>query len=274
MKTDVYLADKETKFSTGTSDQSLEQIVACTAEQGFDGIELMTGNLKPSNADRITKIARSHDLDIVSLASGFIYSQHGMSFAHPNARVRAAAVRKTRECIEFAHRLGARFVSIGLVRGQRNSKVSLSTAREYLVKSIRECGEFASSQDIVLIVEPENRYENGFLHTVDDTLRLLDQVHLGNVKLLVDTFHMNIEETSIGEAIRKAGKQLVHVHLADSNRLAPSLGHIDFGEVMSALQSIGYDGYLGLEILFKPTFESAIETGMRCLEKVMNQSGT
>lgn len=173
-----------------------------------------------------------------------------------------------------SHRLGARFVSIGLVRGQRNSKVSSSTAREYLAKSIRECGEFASTRDIVLIVEPENRYENGFLHTVDDALVLLDEVHLGNVKLLVDTFHMNIEEASIGEAIRKAGKHLVHVHLADSNRLAPSLGHINFGEVMSALQSIGYDGYLGLEIQFEPTFESAIETGMRCLKQMMNQSVT
>jgi sugar phosphate isomerase/epimerase len=274
MKTDVYLSDKETKFSTGTSDQSLEQIVACTAEQGFDGIELMTGNLMPANADRILGIARSHDLEIVSLASGFIYTQHGMSFTHPNAKIRAGAVRKTKESIEFAHRLGASFVSIGLVRGQRNSKLSSSIAREYLAKSIHECGEFASKRDIVLIVEPENRYENGFLHTVDDTLRLLDEVHLGNVKLLVDTFHMNIEEASIGEAIRKAGEQLVHVHLADSNRLAPSLGHLDFGEVMSALQSIGYDGYLGLEIQYEPSFESAIKTGMRCLKQLMTQSVT
>lgn len=269
MKIDVYLAETETGFWTATSELSFEESVACIAEYGFDGIELMTGNLRMSNARTIKKIAHSYDLDIVAVASGFIYLQHGLSFTHHNDKVRKSAVNKIKECIEFAHKLGAKYVSIGLVRGQVSNKIPLNVAWEYLVESIQECGKFALPKEVILAVEPENRYETSYVHTVDEGLRLIEEVGLESVQLMADTFHMNIEESSIDEAIRKAGEKLVHVHIADSNRLAPGMGHIDFAEVIGVLRDIGYDGYLGLEILLKPTLESAIEKGIRYIRNMI-----
>lgn len=269
MKIDAYLAETETGFWTATSDLSFEESIGCIAEYGFDGIEVMTGNLKRSNARTIKKTARSYDLDIIAVASGFIYFQHGLSFTHHIEKVRKSAVNKTKECVEFANNLGAKYVSIGLVRGQTSNRIQFNVAWKYLVESIQECGKFASLKEVILAVEPENRYETDYVHTVDEGLRLIQEVGLESVQLMVDTFHMNIEEQSIGEAIKKAGEKLVHVHIADSNRLAPGMGHIDFTEVIGALRDIGYDGYLGLEILLKPTLESAIQKGIQHIKNTI-----
>jgi len=269
MKFDVYLAGKGTRFWSSTSEQSFEKSVACLAEHGFDGIELMTGNLKDANANRIKRLTDSHRLDIVAVASGFIYVQHGLSFTHHSSRVRRSAMSKAKECIEFARKLGAKYVSIGLIKGQVNGRTPLSVAWQYLVKCVRECGEFSSSRNVILLVEPENRYETGYVHTVDEGVELINDVGLDNVRLMIDTFHMNIEEISMIEAVRRAERNLAHVHLADSNRLAPGMGHIDFAEVIGGLRSIGYDGYLGLEMLLKPTLEIAIEKGMQHIKGIL-----
>mgnify|MGYP001133275591 CR=1 FL=1 len=269
MKIDVYLAGEETGFWSSTSEQSFEKSVACVAEHGFDGIELMTGNLKHTNANRIKRIADSQGLDIVTVASGFIYLRHDLSFTHHSSRVRRSAVTKTKACIDFAQRLGARYVSVGLIRGKESEKTPLSLAWRYLVQCIRQCGELSSSRNVVLLVEPENRYETGYVHTVEEGVKLIEEVGLDNVRLMIDTFHMNIEESSMRDAVRRAEGKLAHVHLADSNRLAPGMGHIDFAEVIGALRSIGYNGYLGLEILLKPTLEVAIEKGMQHIKSIL-----
>jgi len=74
-------------------------------------------------------------------------------------------------------------------------------------------------------------------------------VDLPNVGVMGDTFHMNIDEASIPDALRLAGKHLIHVHLADSNRAAPGKGHIDFVPILKALKDIDYAGFLTFELL-------------------------
>jgi sugar phosphate isomerase/epimerase len=74
---------------------------------------------------------------------------------------------------------------------------------------------------------------------------------------------MNIEEASIGNSIRKAGKHVVHVHLADSNRWPPGFGHMDFKSIIHDLKEIGYAGFLSLECLPKPDAATALESGIR-----------
>jgi sugar phosphate isomerase/epimerase len=78
---------------------------------------------------------------------------------------------------------------------------------------------------------------------------LLKDVGLPNLGVMGDTFHMNIEETSIADAFRKTGKYLTHVHFADSNRAAPGKGHLDFVPILKALKEIGYAGYIAFELL-------------------------
>jgi len=98
-----------------------------------------------------------------------------------------------------------------------------------------------------ILLEPINRYESGYLNRVEDNVRILEEVAHPNAGLLPDLFHMSIEETDPAEALRGAGRHIVHVHLGDSNRLLPGHGHLDWPRIVGALAEVGYDGYLNLE---------------------------
>ena len=98
-----------------------------------------------------------------------------------------------------------------------------------------------------VLLEPLNRYESCYLNSVDDNLRVLEEVAHPNAGLLPDTFHMSIEERSIPDALRRAGDQVRHVHLGDNNRLLPGDGALDWPAIFQALRDIGYDGAVNLE---------------------------
>ena len=109
-----------------------------------------------------------------------------------------------------------------------------------------------------VLIEPINRYETNFVNTGLQGLELMDEVGEPNLRLLLDTFHMNIEQVNLTTALREAGDKLGYIHFADSNRLAPGQGHIDFVEVVHTLISIGYSGFLTVEILPLPDDASAM----------------
>jgi sugar phosphate isomerase/epimerase len=108
-------------------------------------------------------------------------------------------------------------------------------------------------------VEPINRYETNFINTVADGLAALDAINEAEVKLLLDTFHMNIEEFDLSAALRAAGDRLGYVHFADSNRQAPGRGHIDFLSLLRTLKDMGYRGRITAEILPLPDDEAALQ---------------
>ena len=89
------------------------------------------------------------------------------------------------------------------------------------------------------------------------------------IGLHLDTFHMNIEEVSIEEALRASAKRLLHIHLSDSNRWVPGLGHLNFHSILSTLREIGYQGYLGLECLPKPDAQKAAGHAFQYLEAML-----
>jgi sugar phosphate isomerase/epimerase len=104
-----------------------------------------------------------------------------------------------------------------------------------------------------------NRYETNLINTVEQALDFLRDFRTS--KLLVDTFHANIEEVSIGRALLEAGEKLHHLHLADSNRLAPGRGHLNFQEIFSALRTLKFGGFVSAEIVPWPDPQTAaIET--------------
>lgn len=98
-----------------------------------------------------------------------------------------------------------------------------------------------------LLLENINRYESPFLNSVQDCLDVLDELNHENAGLLMDFFHMSIEERSLPETIRKAGDKIAYIHLGDSNRLLPGAGHTDWKACFGELKKIGYSGFLNLE---------------------------
>ena len=108
--------------------------------------------------------------------------------------------------------------------------------------------QIAATRGVAVAIEPINRYEGhpGFMNSVTDAMSVIDEVGAQNLGVLVDFFHANIEDVSLGGAIRQTADRLLNVHLCDSNRDAPGTGHIDFLEVFRTLDDIDYRGYLSL----------------------------
>ena len=123
----------------------------------------------------------------------------------------------------------------------------------------------AAQAGVRYALEPLNRYETDLIHTVADGLALIERVGAPNFGLLLDTFHMNIEEPSIDESIREAGSRIFHFHVADSNRWHPGAGHLDFAAILDTLFATGYRGFVSGEFLPIPDAETAARQGIAYL---------
>jgi D-psicose/D-tagatose/L-ribulose 3-epimerase len=116
-----------------------------------------------------------------------------------------------------------------------------------LIDILKDLSEYASQKGVVLGLEPLNRFETSFITTADQALELVNRVDHPACKIMLDTFHMNIEENSMGDAIRKVGSCLIQVHSNENNRGTPGAGHVPWQEVAQALKDINYDGVLVIE---------------------------
>lgn len=115
------------------------------------------------------------------------------------------------------------------------------------VRGMKEIAKIAEDRGVVLGMEVLNRYEGYLLNTCEEALEYVDAVDSPNVKIMLDTFHMNIEEDNIGAAIRRAGPQLCHLHLGEQNRRVPGKGSLPWAEIGRALRDIDYRGAAVME---------------------------
>ena len=271
MKTSLATSPTPAKFAPLLFAGDLPLALQQAARLGYDGIEL---NLRDSaQIDRTDLMARLEQLGLCvpSIGTGQSYFADGLSLADPDPGVQAEIRRRMKDHILLAAQLGARVV-IGSVRGRLDdrSTASRQACYELAVEATRFLAEFAASCGVGLTVEPINRYETNFLNTVDETFDFIGRVGMSNLGLLADTFHMNIEETSMIEPLRQAGTRLHHVHLVDSNRRAPGMGHLDFGPIIAVLKDVGYAGFFSAEILPLPDDETA---GRKWIEAYRDQIG-
>jgi len=241
---------------------------ALAAEIGYEGVELHLRRPSDINAAAVKSAART-GLSVPTLGTGMAAGEDGLTFADDNADVRQQAVNRIKEHIALAAELGSA-VTIGLIWGrlgrapvQRASRLAAAT------DCLRACCQAAAMQGVTVLFEPLNRYESDYPNTVDDALALIDTAGATNLKLLLDTFHMNIEEESLASSVRRAGARVGHVHLVDSNRQAPGHGHTDLKSVVHALARTGYSGYLSFEVLPLPSTSEAARDGYEVARKLL-----
>ena len=115
------------------------------------------------------------------------------------------------------------------------------------VESLARLGERAQNHGVRIAIEPLSRFHTSFLNTTADGLRLVEEVGHPAVGLLLDTFQMNIEEKRLGDAIRRSGRRLFHLHASENDRGTPGSGHVDWEAVRDALRETGYDGRIVIE---------------------------
>ncbi|MCK5093274.1 MAG: sugar phosphate isomerase/epimerase [Spirochaetes bacterium] len=216
------------------------------SECGYDAIELYG---EPDNLDAgsVRKLCGQHNISVSSICS--IYTAE-RDLASPDTSVRKNAVTYVKRVADLAAGVGCPLMIVAptactKLEGWKDP----AEERKWALDSIHEGGEYANSIGVGLTIETWNRYETYFLNRFDQSLELMSEIDLPNIGVMGDTFHMNIEEGSIADAFRLAGKLLTHVHFADSNRAVPGKGHLDFVSILKALKEIDYQGYITFELL-------------------------
>lgn len=224
---------------------SLPSKLAWLESVGFDGIELHAASMQITH-DELIGIMQDSPIG-VSAIEGI------PRLLDPDPAVREDAVRQTTERISLAARLDAVGVLIVPQFGRTAALPDLSPWKtgadlehEMLYTQLNRLAPLARDAGVVLFTEPLNRYEAYIVNRVDQGAEIARKVGDG-VATMADFFHMNIEEADIPTAIRDSADHIAYVHVADSNRAQPGMGHLDLRPGFRALKEIGYDGWLGLE---------------------------
>jgi sugar phosphate isomerase/epimerase len=230
---------------SGRSAREISASIERMAQLGYDAVEL-AGELPVEEAGRIRRLLDGAGMVASSICPSFTAER---DLSHPDREVRENAVRYVRGLADLANAVGAPVVIIAPTAFLRNQPIASEEEEwKWAVQSIRAGGEYAGSLSINLTLECWNRYGTYLLNRLEQAARLWRETGLSNGGVMADTYHMNIEERSLPQAIRDTRELLNHVHLSDSNRAAPGQGHIDFGSVLQALTDIDYRGYLTFEL--------------------------
>ena len=265
MKFSIVLSTQPAQFQAATFKGELEANMARIASYGYAGVELAIRDPGLVNVNQLIDLISKYHLDVPAIGTGQAWGEEGLSFTDPDPKVRRAAITRIKDHIPLAEKFNA-IIIIGLIRGVVIKGIETSQAMTWLVDSLKECCDAASVRGVRLALEPINRYETTLINTTEQGLELVDKVGVDNFGLLLDTFHMNIEETVIEAAIRSAGDRIFHFHVADSNRWHPGAGHLDFKQLLNTLTSIGYAGWVSGEFLPLPDLDTAAQQGLTNLK--------
>ena len=256
MRLSLVLSTHAAQFQAVALKGDFAASVAKVAAWGYDGVEVAIRDPALVDAEELDQLVSDLDLIVPAIGTGQAWGEEGLSLTSDDEDVRLRAIDRIRSHVPLAERLDAMII-LGLIRGVTPDGQTHRQSLSYLVEAIRECATVAADTGVRFALEPMNRYETDLVHTVAEGMDLIDLVGAENFGLLLDTFHMNIEEPDIDESIRSCGDRIFHVHVADSNRWYPGAGHLDFSSILTVLQEVGYDGFVSGEFMPMPDPDTA-----------------
>lgn len=223
----------------------LAPMIRTTAELGFDGIEISLLGMTTEKAEAVAALAREHGLQVTCTTG--LAADADISSADDAVRDRGLAY--LRWAFGTAAALGSRILS-GVVYAPWG-KFAPAEKQSRTVRSIQSWRTLApdlAAFDLRIALEAINRFETDMLNTAAEALSMSRAIGSPQVGVLLDTFHLNIEEQDIATAIRSAGTDLFHFHVSDNDRAVPGTGHFPWQDAVTGLRDIGYDGWIVAEM--------------------------
>lgn len=248
MKTAVTIAGAGARESAFVVWRGFEDSIRKASEYGYDGVELALKSGDEIEEGTLKRWLKTYHMEVSCITTGQVFADLGLYFTHPNEAMRKKTIQVFKGMIRLAGEFGG-LVNAGRTRGFVGPGQAREEAEGLFVDTMEVLCDYASARGVEVLIEPVNRYEINFINSLDQGAALLEKVHRDNCGLHADVFHMNIEDDRMDGSIIRNGKWIRYVHFADSNRLAPGLGHMDFDMIMKALKEIRYNGWISMEIL-------------------------
>ncbi len=250
-----------TKFST---------ICELISEFNYDGIELSLLEPEKLDANKFNEIRQSYNMEIPAIGTGSTFIRFGFSLGHHDDYLRKKAVERVDKYIGFANKVNSKVI-IGLIRGRYNKLSNPKREKLNIKTSLKLCCQIAEDNDVILLFEPINRFEIDSYNTIADSLSLIEEIGSENLRLLIDTFHIHLEEDPvlIWDYLPQIASFVAHIHLADCTRRAPGTGHFDFRAFLNIFKDAGYNEYVSIEAIMKPSFEEVAKESAYYLSVIL-----
>lgn len=248
MKYGVYFAYWEKEWET-----DFIPYIEKVKNLGFDILEIAALGLINLSDEELTNLKNTaRDAGIILTAGIGIPKEYDVSSEDPIIRKKGISFMKKilDQCHKAAiDRIGGTIYSYWPV--DYSEPINKSEVRKNSIESMRELADYAAPLNITLLVETLNRFEQFLLNDTQEAIDYIKEIDKPNVKVMLDTFHMNIEEDSIPDAILLSGNHLGHLHIGEGNRKVPGKGSLDWRAIGNALQDIEYTGYVVMEPFVK-----------------------
>ena len=223
--------------------EPLEATLQRLKKYGFDGIELTPDPSQFEDTGQVRGLFEKYGVE-PSMMDLTPFD----NLSHPDSAKRSEAIELNKKLLEITKEIGCRKMLVcGSDVGRIRAADSYEEEWKLGVESTRLLADYAARQGIQIVMEVINHYETWVYYNVDRALRFMADVDHENMGIMVDTYHMNIEEDDSCRAIRRVADKLANFHISDSNRCGVGHGHIDFIPIMKTLQEVGYDDYIALE---------------------------
>ena len=240
--------------------ESLINALPVIKQLNYDAVEFIGEDNSGKDLDNFTEALVSHDLKVSGVTGmwGNVNSMAGCRrLLSVDADMVETAKRYVIRCIELCRQLGGQEFNVCLFTDPNSTMPDFShrvlshkqklKVIEKSIPLLRSLSNYAKDQGVLLLLEPLNRYATPYCCTAEDALHICNAIDNPSFGILLDTFHMNIEEDSYSQAIELTRDFLFHMHFADNNRKMPGNGHLDFDSILKALHKINYQRYISFE---------------------------
>ncbi len=225
----------------------LEKLAPQVKTMGFDWIEIPLETIGDLDYKRGAEIIRVHGLGVSACAA----MGPDRDLVSDDDAIRSNGLEYIRQSVEACATLGAAnlvgpiYSAVG--RTWQATPEQRARDTDLLVKQLTGLAHYANDHGVVLCIEPLNRFETSFINLAAQAIEVIDRVNNPACQIMLDTFHMGIEEKHLGDAIRSAGARIKHIHACENDRGAPGSGHVPWADVAQGLKDIHYEGPVVIE---------------------------
>lgn len=228
---------------------------------GYEGVELFVRDPAELDAGWYRAATKRHGLGVAAVGTGLTSAEDSLFFTAPEAADRRRAIDRAKAVVDFAAELESQ-VNIGKFRGLLGGREG---AMRQLEEAFVEVCAHAEKRGVSITLEPQNRFGIDNMTTTAEALAWVRAMNIPNLRLMLDVFHMQIDDPCLPASFIEAADQTIHVHFADTGRGCPGTGSIDFATTLRVLKALRYERYISLEINQTPDSETAARRALAYL---------